>query len=48
MYQDVPQSVWRIVNVSLFRTTMQCVPSGDDNQSLLNQYASLELYNMIY
>jgi len=37
-----------IVDVSSVPTPVQLVRSGEDNQYLLNQYACLESYNMIY
>jgi hypothetical protein len=46
--RDAPQRVRRIVDVSSVLTPVQLVPSGEDNQFLLNQYASWESYNMIY
>jgi hypothetical protein len=48
MCRDAPQRVRRIVDVSSVLAPVQLVPSGEDNQYLLNQYASLESYNMIY
>ena len=48
MCRDAPQRVRRIVDVSSVLTPVQLLPSGEDNQYLLNQYASLESYNMIY
>jgi hypothetical protein len=48
MCRNAPQRVRRIVDVSSVLTHVQLVPSGEDNQYLLNQYASLESYNMIY
>jgi hypothetical protein len=48
MCRDSPQRVQRIVDVSSVLTPVQLVPSGKDKQYLLNQYASLESYNMIY
>jgi len=48
MCWDAPQWVRHIVDVSSVYTPMQLVPSGEDNQYLLNQYASMESYNMIY
>jgi len=48
MCRDAPQRVRRIVDDSSVLTAVQLVPSGEDNQYLLNQYPSLESYNMIY
>jgi len=48
MCRDAPQRVRRIVDVSSVRTPVQLVPNGEDNQYILNQYSSLESYNMIY
>jgi len=48
MCRDAPQRVQRNVDVFSVLTPVQLVPSGEDNQYLLNQYASLESYNMIY
>jgi len=48
MCQDALQRVQPIVKVSLVLTPVQLVLSGEDTQYLLNQYASLESYNMIY
>jgi len=47
MCRDAPQRVPRIVDVSSVLTPVQLVPSGEDNQYLLNLYTSLESYNMI-
>ena len=46
--QDALQRVQHIVKVSLVLTPVQLVLSGEDTEYLLNQYASLESYNMIY
>jgi hypothetical protein len=48
MCQDAPPRVRRIVDVSSVFTPVHLVPSSEDNQYLLNQYASLESYKMIY
>jgi len=48
MCRDAPQRVRGIVDVSSVLTPVQLVLSGENNQYLLNQYASLESYNMIY
>jgi hypothetical protein len=48
MCQDAPQRVQHIVDVTSVLTPMQLVPSSEDNQYLLNQWASLESYSMIY
>jgi len=46
--QDALQIGWCIVDVSPVLTPMQLVPSGEDNQYLLNPDASLESYNVIW
>jgi hypothetical protein len=48
LYRDAPQRVRCIVDVSSDLTTVQIVLSGENNDYLLNQYASLESYYMIY
>jgi hypothetical protein len=48
MYEDAPQRVQCIEDISSILTPVQLVPSGDDNEYLLNQYALLESYTMIY
>jgi hypothetical protein len=48
MRWDAPQSVHHFWNDSSVLTPGQLVPSGEENQSLLNRYASLESYNMIH
>jgi len=46
--RDALQRVRCIVDVSSVHTPVQLVPSGEDNQYLLDLYASLESYNIIY
>jgi len=48
IWQDLPQRVWCIVDISFVLTPFQLVPWSNVNQYLLNQHAILELYNMIY
>jgi len=48
MCRDVPQRVQLILDVCSVLTPVQLVLSGEDTQYILNQYASLESYNMIY
>jgi hypothetical protein len=48
MCRDAPQRVQCIVDVASVLPPVQLVPNCEDNQYLLNQYASLESYNMIY
>ncbi|KAF8254208.1 hypothetical protein K440DRAFT_635711 [Wilcoxina mikolae CBS 423.85] len=49
MCRDVLQKSRRIINVSSVVIPVHLVPSGgDDNQYFINQYTSLEIYNMIY
>ncbi|KAF8248259.1 hypothetical protein K440DRAFT_642723 [Wilcoxina mikolae CBS 423.85] len=47
--RDVLQQSRQIINVSSVVIPIHLVPSGsDDNQYFINQYTSLEIYNMIY
>jgi len=48
IWWDAPQTVRCIVDVSSVITPAQLVPSGEDTQYLLNQYPSLESYNLTY
>ncbi|KAF8252132.1 hypothetical protein K440DRAFT_646567 [Wilcoxina mikolae CBS 423.85] len=49
MCRDVLQKSRRIINVSSVVIPVHLVLSGgDDNQYFINQYTSLEIYNMIY